>query len=66
MKLTNLILAAVIGGGALFTVIGCDDTKEHEKSVDVKKDGTVVTDEKKVSERPDGTIVKEETHDVQK
>jgi hypothetical protein len=66
MKYLNLLLAALIGGSALVTVIGCDRDVQHEKSVDVKKDGTVVTNEKKVSEKPDGTIVKQETHDVQK
>jgi hypothetical protein len=45
-------------------LIGCDDTLEHEKKVDVKDDGTVVTKEHKVTQSPDGTVKETETKDV--
>ena len=45
-------------------LVGCDETKEQQKSVEVKSDGTKVTQEKKVTESPDGTITKTEEKKV--
>jgi hypothetical protein len=56
-KLLTLAAALSFGLGAL---VGCDDTIEHRKEVEVKDNGTVVEKEKKVEEKPDGTITKTE------
>jgi len=48
------------------TLVGCDDTIESERKVDIKSDGTVVKEERKVEESPDGTIKETETKSVDK
>jgi hypothetical protein len=63
--LTTLFLGAFILPAAPM-LVGCDDTVEHEKKVDVKNDGTVVKDEKKVTESPNGTVTKTEEKKVDK
>lgn len=57
------MLGISLGLGSL---VGCDDTIESERSVDVKSDGTVVKEERKVEEAPDGTIKETETKSVDK
>jgi hypothetical protein len=61
-KMLSVALAALFG----VAVIGCDEKLAEEKKVDVKDDGTVVTDKKTVTEKPDGTIVEETSKDVDK
>jgi len=59
--LMSLVAALMIGGPML---AGCDRTISEERSVEQKRDGTVVTEEKKVTESPDGTIKKTEEKEV--
>jgi hypothetical protein len=47
-------------------LVGCEDTLEHEKKVDVKDDGTVVKEKTKVSENVDGSVTKTEEKKVDK
>jgi len=47
-------------------LVGCDQTVEHERKVDVKDDGTVVREEKKVTESPGGDVTRTETKSVDK
>lgn len=60
----SLIAMLALSLAAVPALVGCEDTLEHEKSVDVKDDGTVVTKEKKVTEGPSGEITKTESKDV--
>ena len=62
LLVTPLILAT-LAGVPIFA--GCD-TVEHEKSTEVKDDGTVVKEEKKVTENPDGSVTQTEKKDVDK
>jgi hypothetical protein len=61
--LTALILGAWLVPAAPL-LVGCDETLEHERKVEVKDDGTTVEKEKKVTESPDGTITKTEEKKV--
>ncbi len=47
-------------------LVGCDDTVEETKSVDVKDDGTVVREQEKVTENADGSVTKTESKNVDK
>ena len=60
---TPLILALVAAAPMLN---GCEETVDQEKSVDVKDDGTVVTEEEKVTETPSGDVTKTQTKEVDK
>lgn len=53
---------------ALFgvAVIGCDEKIAEKQEVDVKSDGTVVTDKETVTKESDGSIVHEKSKDVDK
>jgi len=64
MKIPQLLLSCAIGVSGFAMLAGCDDTREQEKSVQVKDNGTVVTKEKKVTEKSDGTVVTQERKDV--
>lgn len=55
--------AAVLSVALGAAMIGCDD-KMEEKKVDVKSDGTVVTEKKSVTEKADGTVVEETSKDI--
>ena len=57
----SLVAAMTIGLGAL---VGCDDTVEQKREVDVKDNGTVVEKNTKVEEKADGTIQKTEEKKV--
>ena len=59
VTLAALFAVAVVG-------VGCDEKLAEEKKVDVKDDGTVVTEKKTVTEKADGSIVEEESKDVDK
>ena len=56
-----LLAAMAFGMPAL---VGCEETIESERSVDVKDDGTVVKEETKVTEQADGTVTKTEEKKV--
>jgi hypothetical protein len=58
-----LSLAMILGGAA---VIGCEETIEEKREVDVKNDGTVKKETEKTVQEADGTIKKEETKTVDK
>ena len=62
-KFLSVSLAALFG---VAVIGGCDEKLAEEKKVDVKQDGTVVTDKKTVTEKSDGTIVEETSKDVDK
>jgi stress response protein YsnF len=53
----------ILGGAA---VIGCEETIEEKREVDVKNDGTVKKETEKTVQEADGTIKKEETKTVDK
>ena len=64
----RLLIASMMGlsAFALPVLIGCDDTVSHEKEVEVKDDGTKVTEEKKVTqdrETGDKTVTEEKKVD---
>ncbi len=64
--LRQLTLAAVIalpvaGSGFL---VGCEEEIASEKTVDVKDDGTVITDETTVTKDGDGEVTKTEEKKV--
>ncbi len=66
MKRTmSLLFAGALAVGS-FGLVGCDDTIESERKVDVKDDGTTVTKEEKTVEKADGTIQKTEEKTVDK
>jgi hypothetical protein len=58
----RLILCAAL----LVPMAGCDREVSSEKEVEVKDNGTVVTEEKKVTEKADGTAEQKETKSVDK
>jgi hypothetical protein len=58
----RLILCAAL----LVPIYGCDREVESKKEVEVKDDGTVVTEEKKTTEKADGTVEQKETKTVDK
>ena len=62
-KVLSVALIAVFG---LALTVGCDEKIAEEKKVDVKDDGTVVTDKKTVTEKPDGSIEEKTSKDVDK
>jgi Pyruvate/2-oxoacid:ferredoxin oxidoreductase gamma subunit len=55
---------AALFGAAV--IVGCDEKVAEEKKVDVKRDGTVVTEKETVTKKSDGTIVEEKSRDVDK
>ena len=63
VTLTAVLAVSIAGFGGL---VGCDETLESERSVDVKDDGTKVTKEEKTVEKADGTIEKTEEKTVDK
>lgn len=66
MKRIILTAALALPMGALPVVTGCDREVSSEKSVEVKDDGTRVTQEETVSETADGGMKKEESKTVDK
>lgn len=62
----SLIALLTLSLAGVPALVGCDETLEHEKKVEVKDNGTVVTKEKKVTESPSGDITKTESKDVDK
>ena len=65
MQRLILCLAVIIGFAGVPLISGCD-TVEHQKSTEVKEDGTVVKKETKTTENPDGSVTKTEKKDVDK
>ena len=61
-----LAIALTLGLAAPSMMIGCEETLEHEKEVEVKDDGTVKTEETKVTEGPGDTVTKTEEKTVDK
>jgi len=61
--ISSLALLLTFGGAPL--LVGCEDTLEHDKTVEKKSDGTTVTKEKKTT-TDDGTVTTTEKKDVQK
>ena len=59
-----LISGISLSGASL--LVGCGETVEDKKSVEIKDDGTKVTKEKKVTENADGSVTKTEKKDVDK
>jgi hypothetical protein len=51
---------------APFAMIGCEDTIEEERKVEVKDDGTVVKETEKTTENADGSVTKTEEKKVDK
>lgn len=45
-------------------MIGCENTVEEERKVEVKDDGTVVKETEKTTENADGTVTKTEEKKV--
>ena len=62
-KLLSVTLAALFG---VAMIGGCDEKLDEDKKVDVKSDGTVVTEKREVTEKPDGSIVEEKSKEVDK
>jgi hypothetical protein len=60
MKNVTLMAALMLTAAGLSGVVGCDDTLESERNVEVKDDGTKVIEEEKTVEKADGTIEKTE------
>jgi hypothetical protein len=63
-RFLSIALISGIGLCGAPLLVGCDDTVEKQKSVDVKSDGTTVTKEKKTTENADGSVTKTEKKDV--
>ena len=63
-KMMSVALAALFGVAVVG--FGCDEKLAEEKKVDVKDDGTVVTEKRTVTEKDDGSIVEEKSKDVDK
>lgn len=63
-KFLSVALAALFGVAAIG--VGCDEKLDEDKKVDVKSDGTVVTEKRTVTEKPDGSIVEEKSRDIDK
>lgn len=60
-----VIAIALVGWCAPMSLLtGCDKTREEQKTVEVKDNGTTVTQEKKVTESPNGTVTKTEEKKV--
>jgi hypothetical protein len=66
-RLLSIALISGVGLCGAPLLVGCEDTVDHQKSVEVKDDGTKVTKEKKttVNDATD-TVTKTESKDVQK
>ena len=64
MKMRSLFSVIAALSLAMPAMVGCEDTIESERKVEVKDDGTVVTEEKKVTEQSDGSIKKTEEKTV--
>ena len=58
--MTLALVAAPVG------IIGCEDTIEEERKVEVKDDGTVVKETEKTTENTDGSVTKTEEKKVDK
>lgn len=63
-KMMSVALAALFGAAVIG--VGCDEKLDEDKKVDVKSDGTVVTEKRTVTEKPDGSIVEEKSKDIDK
>jgi len=62
--ISTIAMSLAFGSGAL--IVGCEDTLEHEKTVETK-DGKTKVEEKKTTVNDDtGTVTKTETKDVKK
>ena len=66
MRSSVLVAALAMSAAGLSGLVGCEDTLESERKVDVKDDGTTVTKEEKTVEKADGTIEKTEEKTVDK
>ena len=66
MRSSVLVAALALSAAGLSGLVGCDDTIESDRKVDVKDDGTKVTKEEKTVEKADGTIEKTEEKTVDK
>lgn len=66
MRSSVLVAALAMSAAGLSGLVGCEDTLESERKVDVKDDGTKVTKEEKTVEKADGTIEKTEEKTVDK
>ncbi len=65
LLISVLSCGLAFGGGSLLA--GCEDTLEHEKTVETKGDGSKVVEEKKTTANDStGTVTKTETKDVKK
>jgi hypothetical protein len=63
MKFPTLMLLAGLAFG-VSAVVGCDDTKSKNETIEKKPDGTVVHDKTETKQSSDGTVTKEEKHTV--
>jgi hypothetical protein len=63
-RFLSIALMSGIGLCGAPLLVGCDDTVDHKKSVEVKSDGTQVTKETKTTENADGSVTKTEKKDV--
>jgi hypothetical protein len=64
LMISAIAMSLAFGSGAM--IVGCEDTLEHEKTVE-NKDGTTKVEEKKTTVNDDtGTVTKTETKDVKK
>lgn len=59
--LSGVLAIPVAGGGLL---VGCEEEVASEKTVDVKDDGTVVTEEETVTKDDEGNVTKTEEKSV--
>ena len=66
MRSSVLVAALTMSAAGLSGLVGCEDTLESERKVDVKDDGTKVTKEEKTVEKADCTIEKTEEKTVDK
>ena len=67
MKRLMMVAMLTLGLAApSMTIVGCEETLEHEEKVEVKDDGTVKKEETKVTEGADDTVTKTETKTVDK
>ena len=64
LMISAIAMSLAFGSSAM--IVGCEDTLEHEKTVE-SKDGKTKVEEKKTTVNDDtGTVTKTETKDVKK
>ena len=64
MRIMTWVAAMMFTAAGLSGVVGCDETLESERDVEVKDDGTKIIEEEKTVEKADGTIEKTEEKTV--